>query len=72
MQIKCKMIGCSNEQSRGIEELGQVGDLHLDKVFYFNTIRSSTVKKIEFKEKMIIINTLNTEYTFIEEFESVQ
>lgn len=66
MTIKSKMIGCSNEQSVGIKELGNEGELEINKRFYFNSIKSSNIKSIKFKEELIVITTLNTIYTFQE------
>ena len=68
MKIKCKMTGCSNSQSVGMEELNNSGTLTIDENrFYFNNIRSSKIKTIEFDDEMIIIQTLNTEYVFTKE-----
>ena len=68
MEIKCKMTGCSNSQSVGMEELNNNGTLIIDENrFYFNNIRSSKLKTIEFDDEMIIIQTLNTEYIFTKE-----
>lgn len=67
MKVLCKMIGCSNEESRGVAELGKLGTLEIEGRFTFSSIISSTIKKIEFKEELILIETKNTIYTFKKE-----
>ena len=64
MKRKCIMLECSNENSKGIQELGKTGTLNIDRVFYFRDIQSSKISKIEFIEELIKIKTLNTEYLF--------
>ena len=67
MTLKAKMINCSNEQSKGTSELQNIGRLDITKNgFYFRNIKSSKLKSINFEDKAIIIETLNTKYTFIE------
>lgn len=64
MAIICKMIKCSNQESKGIKELNQIKNLNIDTKFTFGTIISSKIKNIEFDEDLIVINTLNTQYVF--------
>ena len=67
MTLKAKMINCSNEQSKGMSELQNIGRLDItENGFYFRNIKSSKLKSINFEDKAIIIETLNTKYTFIE------
>ena len=66
MELKCKLIGCSNEQSVGMNYLSIIGTIIIDRYgFWFKDLRSSVLKNIEFKEDLVIITTLNTTYTFI-------
>lgn len=64
MSILCKMIKCSNQESKGIQELNQVKHLDINTKFTFGSIISSKIKNIEFNEDLIVINTLNTQYVF--------
>lgn len=65
MELKCKLIGCSNEQSIGINYLSNIGILSIDKCgFWFKSLRSSILKNIEFNYDEVIITTLDTTYTF--------
>ena len=65
MELKCKLIGCSNEQSIGINYLSNIGILSIDKYgFWFKNLRSSALKDIEFNDDVVIITTLDTTYTF--------
>lgn len=66
MKFKVKMIGCSNKQSRGNEELGKISIINIEKRFTFSEIISSSIKKVEFKDDLIEIQTRNTMYTFQE------
>ena len=61
---KVKMIECSNIESVGYRELNKEGDLHIDKTFSFNSIRSSSIRNIAFDEDIIEIKTRNTNYVF--------
>ena len=61
---KVKMVECSNIESVGYRELGKEGDLHIDKTFSFNSIRSSSISNITFDEDTIEIKTRNTNYVF--------
>ena len=61
---KVKMIECSNIESVGYRELNKEGDLHMDKTFSFNSIRSSSISNISFNEDTIEIKTRNTKYVF--------
>ena len=66
MKLQCKMVGCSNEQSIGIKYLTHINILEIDRNgFWFNDLRSSTIRTIEFKVDLVIITTLNTTYTFV-------
>ena len=66
MTFKAKMINCSNEQSKGMSELQNIGRLDItENSFYFRDIKSSKLQSITFGDKVIIIETLNTKYTFI-------
>ena len=66
MELKCKLIGCSNEQSIGINYLSIIDEINIDRYgFWFKDLRSSVLKNIEFKGDLVIITTLNTTYTFI-------
>lgn len=66
MTFKAKMINCSNEQSKGMTEMQNVGRLDItENGFYFNSIKSSKIINISFGDKVLIIETLNTKYTFI-------
>ena len=68
MELKCKLIGCSNEQSIGINYLSNIGILSIEKCgFWFKNLRSNILKNIEFNYDVVIITTLNTTYTFIME-----
>lgn len=60
------MIECSNIESVGYRELNKEGDLdlHIDKTFSFNSIRSSPISNITFDEDTIEIKTRNTKYAF--------
>ena len=58
------MIECSNIESVGYRELNKEGDLHIDKTFSFNSIRSSSISNIAFSEDTIEIKTRNTKYVF--------
>ena len=58
------MIECSNIESVGYRELNKEGDLHIDKTFSFNSIRSSSISNIAFNEDTIEIKTRNTKYVF--------
>ena len=65
LELNCKMIECSNEQSAGIVYLSEIDILSIDRYgFWFKDLRSSVLKNIEFKEDLVIITTLNTIYTF--------
>ena len=65
MELKCKMLGCSNERSDDINYLSKIYILRIDRYgFWFNDLRSSVLKNIEFKDDLVIITTLNTIYTF--------
>ena len=65
MELKCKLIECSNEQSFGIKYLSNIGILSIDKCgFWFKNLRSSVLENIEFKDDVVIITTLDTTYTF--------
>ncbi len=63
---KVKMIECSNIESVGYRELNKEGDLdlHIDKTFSFNPLRSSSISNIAFNEDTIEIKTRNTKYVF--------
>ena len=61
---KVKMIECSNIESVGYRELNKEGDLHIDKTFSFNSIRSSSISNIAFNKDTIEIKTRNTKYVF--------
>ena len=61
---KVKMIECSNIESVGYRELNKEGDLHIDRTFSFNSIRSSSISNISFNEDTIEIKTRNTKYVF--------
>ena len=60
------MIECSNIESVGYRELNKEGDLdlHIDKTFSFNPLRSSSISNIAFNEDTIEIKTRNTKYVF--------
>ena len=66
MDLKCIMLECSNEDSKGIARIGKISNLTIDKRFYFEDLRSSPIIKIEFIEDLIKIKTKNTEYLFRE------
>lgn len=66
MEIKCEMISCSNKESVGYRHLWKVDFLIIGKVFYFDNIRSSTIKNINFENDCITIETKNTTYIFKE------
>lgn len=66
MEIKCEMISCSNKESIGYQYLWKVDVLIIEKVFYFDNIKSSKIKNINFENDCITIETKNTTYIFKE------
>lgn len=65
MELKCKLIECSNEHSVGINYVSKIDIIEIDRYgFWFKDLRSSVLKNIEFKDDLVIITTLNTIYTF--------
>lgn len=66
MEVMVQMVECDNPNSKGNTEMLRAGTLVIGRVFYFNSVKSSKIESIFFKEDEIIIQTKNTKYTFLE------
>lgn len=64
MDIQCKLLSCSNSESKGNREVGNENKLIIGTKFIFGSIISSKITNIKFEDKLIIINTNNSIYTF--------